>query len=134
MGVNKIDHIGIAVNSLEDSLKIYSDVLGVKAEDIERETEREEKVRVAMIPVGESRVELLESTDPEGVIGKFIDRRGEGTHHLAVEVSNIQDELKTLKGKGVPLVDMEPRIGVGGTKVVFIHPKAIKVLIELVER
>jgi len=130
----KIDHIGVAVNSVEDAVKIYCDVLGLKAEDIKRETVEEEKIKAAMIPVGESRIELMESTDPQGVIAKHIAKRGEGMHHLSLEVSNIQDELETLKGKGVPLVDMEPRIGVGGTKVVFIHPKATKVLIELVER
>ena len=129
----KIDHIGIAVNNVEDAVKIYCDVLGVKAEDIKRELVKEETGKAAMIPVGESRIELMESTDPQGVIAKHIARRGEGMHHLSLEVSNIQDELETLKGKGVPLVDMEPRIGVGGTKVVFIHPKATKVLIELVE-
>jgi len=130
----KLDHIGIAVNNVEDAVKIYCDVLGLKAEDIKRETVEEEKIKAAMIPVGESRIELMESTDPQGVIAKHIAKRGEGMHHLSLEVSNIHDELETLKGKGVPLVDMEPRIGVGGTKVVFIHPKATKVLIELVER
>ena len=129
----KIDHIGIAVNNVEDAIKPYSDVLGLKAEDIEIETVEEQKVKAAMIPVGESRIELLESTDPEGVIAKYIEKRGEGMHHLALEVSNIQGILEILKEKGVPLIDMTPRIGAGGARVAFLHPRATKILIELVE-
>ena len=129
----KIDHIGVAVNSVEDAIKIYCDVLGLKAEDIKRETVEEEKIKTAMIPVGEGRIELMESTDPEGVIAKHIAKRGEGIHHLAIGVSNITDELETLKRKGVPLVDMEPRIAVGGHRIAFLHPKATKILLELVE-
>lgn len=131
--VIKIDHIGIAVSHLEEALRVYCDVLGLKPENIERETVKEQRVKVAMIPVGESRIELLESTDPEGTIAKFIDKRGEGIHHLAIGVSNIKGELETLKAKGVPLIDTEPRIGAGGHKIAFIHPKATKILMELVE-
>ena len=129
----KIDHIGIAVSNIDETLKMYCDVLGLKPEDIERETVAEQKAKVAMIPIGESRIELLESTDPEGVIAKFIEKRGEGIHHLAVGVSDIKSELEKLKAKGVPLVDNEPRIGAGGHKIAFLHPKATKILIELVE-
>ena len=129
----RIDHIGIAVNSVEDAVKLYTDAFGLKAEDIEMETVEEQKVRAAMIPVGESRIELLESTDSEGPIAKYIEKRGEGMHHLALEVSDIQGMLKTLKEKGLPLIDTEPRIGAGGAKVAFLHPKGTKVLIELVE-
>ncbi len=129
----RIDHIGVAVNSVEDAVKLYTDAFGIKAEDIEIETVEEQKVRAAMIPVGESRIELLESTDSEGPIAKHIEKRGEGMHHLALEVSDIQGMLKALKEKGLPLVDMEPRIGAGGARVAFLHPKATKVLIELVE-
>ena len=129
----RIDHIGIAVNSVEDAVKLYTDAFGIKAEDIEMETVEEQKVRAAMIPVGENRIELLESTNSEGPIAKYIEKRGEGMHHLALEVSDIQGMLKTLKEKGLPLVDMEPRIGAGGAKVAFLHPKGTKVLIELVE-
>ncbi len=129
----RIDHIGIAVNSVEDAVKLYTDAFGIKAEDIEMETVEEQKVRAAMIPVGESRIELLESTDSEGPIAKYIEKRGEGMHHLALEVSDIQGMLKTLKEKGLPLVDTEPRIGAGGARVAFLHPKGTKVLIELVE-
>jgi len=129
----RIDHIGVAVNSVEDAVKLYTDAFGIKAEDIEMETVEEQKVRAAMIPVGENRIELLESTDSEGPIAKYIEKRGEGMHHLALEVSDIQGMLKTLKEKGLPLIDMEPRIGAGGAKVAFLHPKGTKVLIELVE-
>ncbi len=127
----KIDHIGVAVNSVKDALKLYTDAFGLKAGDIE--TAEEQKVRVAMIPVGESRIELLEPTDSEGPIAKYIEKRGEGMHHLALEVSDIQGMLEVLKEKGLPLVDREPRIGAGGTKTAFLHPKGTKVLIELVE-
>ena len=129
----KIDHIGIAVSNVDETLQMYCDVLGMKPEDIEMETVAEQKARVAMIPVGESRIELLESTDPEGVIAKFIEKRGEGIHHLAVGVSDIKAELEKLKAKGVPLVDSEPRTGAGGHKIAFLHPKATKILMELVE-
>ena len=129
----KIDHIGVAVNSIEDALKPYIDALGLKSEDVEIETVEEQKVRVAMIPVAGSRIELLESTDSEGPIAKHIEKRGEGMHHLALGVSNIQGMLETLKQKGVPLIDAEPRIGAGGARVAFLHPKGTKMLIELVE-
>lgn len=130
--VRKIDHIGIAVNSVDDALKLYTEVFELKAREIE--VVEEQKARVAVIPVGESRIELLETTDPEGPIGKHIAKRGEGIHHLALEVSSIEAVLKTLKEKGIPLIDEKPRIGAGGAKMAFIHPKGTKVLIELVER
>ena len=129
----RIDHIGIAVNSVEDAVKLYTDAFGVKGTDIETETVKEQKVRVAIIPVGESRIELLESTDTEGPIAKYIEKRGEGMHHLALEVSDIQGMLEALKEKGVPLIDTEPRIGAGGARIAFLHPKGTKMLIELVE-
>jgi len=127
----RIDHIGVAVNSIEDAVKLYSDAFGLKVGEIE--TVEEQKVKVAMIPIGESRIELLEPSDSEGPIAKYIEKRGEGMHHLALEVSDIQGMLKVLKEKGVPLIDMEPRIGAGGARVAFLHPKGAKVLIELVE-
>ena len=127
----KIDHIGIAVNNLEDAVKLYADVFGLKVGEIE--TVEEQKVKVVIIPIGESRIELLETTDPEGPIGKYIAGRGEGLHHLALEVSDIWSVLKILKGKGVPLIDEKPRIGTGGTKMAFLHPKGAKMLMELVE-
>ncbi len=127
----KIDHIGIAVNNLEDTVKLYTDAFGLKVGEIE--IVEEQKVKVAMIPIGESRIELLEATDPEGPIGKYIARKGEGIHHLALEVSDIRSMLKILKGKGIPLIDEKPRIGVGGAKMAFLHPKGTRALMELVE-
>ncbi len=129
--IKKINHIGIAVNNLDDAVKLYTQVLGLKVKDVEVVTEQ--KVKTAIIPVGESKIELLESTDPEGVIAKYIERRGEGIHHLALEVSNIQDTLETLARQGVALIDEKPRNGVENTKIAFLHPRETKVLIELVE-
>jgi len=129
--IKKINHIGIAVNSIEEAVKLYTDVLGLKVQDIE--VVADQKVKTAIIPVGESKIELLESTDPEGVIAKYIEKRGEGLHHLALEVSNLQDALDTLNKQGVALIDEKPRNGVEGTRIAFLHPKGTKVLIELVE-
>ena len=129
--IKKINHIGIAVNGIEDAVKLYTDVLGLKLKAIE--VVKAQKVKTAIIPVGESKIELIESTDPEGPIAKHIERRGEGLHHLALEVSDIQSALETLRKKGIPLVDEKPRIGAEDTKVAFLHPKGMKVLIELVE-
>ena len=129
--IKKINHIGIAVNSIEETVKLYTDMLGLKLKDVE--VVADQKVKTAIIPVGESKIELLESTDPEGVIAKYIERRGEGLHHLALEVSNLQDALDTLNKQGVALIDEKPRNGVEGTRIAFLHPKGTKVLIELVE-
>ena len=129
--ITKINHIGIAVNSIDDMLKLYTTGLGLKLKDIE--IVEEQKVRTAIIPVGESKIELLESTDPEGPIAKYIERRGEGMHHLALDVSDIEEALKTLEEKGFQLIDKEPRKGVEGTRIAFLHPKTTKVLLEVVE-
>jgi len=129
--IKKINHIGIAVNSIEEAVKLYTDVLGLKLKDVE--VVADQKVKTAIIPVGESKIELLESTDPDGVIAKYIERRGEGIHHLALEVSNLQDALDTLAKQGVALIDEKPRNGVEDTKIAFLHPKGTKLLIELVE-
>jgi len=129
--IKKINHIGIAVNSIEEAVKLYTDMLGLKLKDIE--VVADQKVKTAIIPVGESKIELLESTDPEGVIARYIEKRGEGLHHLALEVSNLQNALDTLNKQGVALIDQKPRNGVEGTRIAFLHPKASKVLIELVE-
>jgi methylmalonyl-CoA/ethylmalonyl-CoA epimerase len=129
--IKKISHIGVAVRNLDEIMKVYQEQLGLKVEEIE-EVE-DQKVRVAMIPVGESRIELLESTHPEGPIAKSIERRGEGLHHIALEVDNIEETLETLKKTGVRLIDEKPRIGAGGAKIAFIHPKATRLLLELCE-
>ncbi len=129
--ITKINHIGIAVNSIDEAVKLYTDVLGLKVKHIE--VVQDQKARTAIIPVGESKIELIESTDPEGTIAKYIERRGEGLHHLALEVSNIQDALRTLKDKGIALIDEKPRSGVENTNIAFLHPKGTEVLIEMVE-
>ncbi|MCG0276744.1 MAG: methylmalonyl-CoA epimerase [Thermosediminibacteraceae bacterium] len=129
----KIDHIGIAVKSIEEASKIYTELLGLKMRGVEEVADQ--KVKVAFIPVGESEVELLESTDPEGPIAKFIEKYGEGIQHIAFQVDDIEKALEELKQKGVRLIDEKPRYGAGGAKIAFIHPKATKgVLIELCER
>lgn len=127
----KIDHIGIAVNSIEEALKLYTDVLGLEVSGME--TVEEQKVKTAIIPVGESKIELLESTSPDGAIAKYIEKRGEGMHHLALRVNNIQEALELLKEKGIRLIDEKPRKGVENTNIAFLHPKGTKVLLELVE-
>ena len=129
--INRIDHIGIAVNSIEAVIKLYTDGLGLKLKDIE--IVEDQKVRTAIIPVGESKIELLESTDPEGPIAKHIERRGEGMHHIALEVSNIQEALEALEKKGFQLIDKSPRTGIENTSIAFLHPKETKALIEIVE-
>jgi len=131
--IQKIDHIGIAVKSIDEALKIYTEMLGLKVTGIE--TVEEQKVKTAFIPVGESEIELLESTSPDGPIAKFIEKRGEGIQHIALRVDNLEAKLKELKEKGVRLIDEHPRPGAGGAKIAFIHPKDTKgVLIELCER
>ena len=128
----KINHVGIAVNSIDEAVKLYTEVLGLKVKDIE--VVADQKVKTAIIPVGESKIELIESTDAEGTIAKYIEKRGEGLHHLALEVSNIADALATLVNKGVALIDEKPRKGVENTRIAFLHPKETKrVLLELVE-
>jgi len=129
--IKKINHIGIAVNSIEEAVKLYTEVLGLDVKNIE--VLEEQRVRTVIIPVGESKIELIESTDPEGPIAKHIEKRGEGLHHIALEVSDIQGVLETLKQRGMPLVDEQPRTGVENTKIAFLHPKGTKILLEIVE-
>jgi methylmalonyl-CoA/ethylmalonyl-CoA epimerase len=128
----KIHHIGIAVSDLDDAIRKYEKRLGFNLEG--RESVESEEVEVAIFRLGESRIELLQSTKPNGIISKFIERRGEGIHHVAVEVEDIEKELEELKARGAPVLDDEPRIGAGGHKVAFIHPKgASGVLLELIQ-
>lgn len=128
--IKKISHIGIAVKNVGEAVKLYSEILGLKVESFEEIAEQ--KVKIAFIPIGESRIELLESTDPTGSIAKFIETRGEGIHHIAVEVDNIDAELEKIKSKGLKLIDEKPRIGAHHTKIAFIHPKSVSgVLLEL---
>ena len=129
--IKKVNHIGIAVNNIEDAIKLYTDALGLKVKGIE--VLEEQKVRTAIIPVGEIKIELLESTDPEGPIAKHIEKRGEGLHHLALEVTDIASAIEALKRDGIPLIDENPRTGVENTRIAFLHPKGTKVLLEIVE-
>ena len=119
---NKINHIGIAVHSIEESLPFYRDVLGMEFEGTE--VVEEQKVKVAFLAVGESRIELLEPTSPDSPVAKFLEKKGEGTHHLAYEVADIEAVLADLKAKEVRLIDETPRSGAHGTRIAFIHPKA----------
>jgi methylmalonyl-CoA/ethylmalonyl-CoA epimerase len=133
MKVLKIDHLGVAVNSIEEGKQFWMDVLGLKFEG--SDTVAEQKVTTGFFPVGESEVELLESTSPDGPITKYLEKRGEGIQHIAFRVENLEAALQELKAKGVQLIDQKPRIGAGGAKIAFLHPKATRgVLVELCER
>ncbi|WP_297475010.1 methylmalonyl-CoA epimerase [Thermococcus sp.] len=128
----KIDHVGIAVKNLDEAIKVWEG-LGLKVDEIEEVPDQ--KVRTAIIHVGESRIELLEPTSEDSPIAKFIAKRGEGIHHLALGVDDIEAHLEELKERGYLLIDEKPRIGAGGAKIAFVHPKAVTgVLLELCER
>jgi methylmalonyl-CoA/ethylmalonyl-CoA epimerase len=128
----KIDHLGIATNGLDEALKFWRDALGLELKDIE--TVEDQKVKVAMLPVGESRIELLEATSEDSPIAKFLQKRGAGIHHIAVRVDDIRATLSRLKESGARLIDEEPRTGAGGCLVAFVHPSATNgVLLELVQ-
>ncbi len=132
MNINKIEHIGIAVNSIEEALKYYENILGLKCYAIEEVTEQ--KVRTAFLKVGETKIELLESTDCESPISKFIEKRGEGIHHIAFAVNEIKNTLTEVEEKGVKLIDKKPRQGAEGLEIAFLHPKSTGgVLTELCE-
>lgn len=126
-------HIGIAVNNLDEAISLYRDVLGLKLEGVH--VVKEQKVRVAFFSTGgETRIELLEPTENESPVAKFIEKRGEGVHHIALKVRNIEAALEDFKKKGAKLIDEKPRIGVSGAKIAFIHPNSVKgVLLELCE-
>lgn len=131
--VVQVDHIGIAVASLDESLKFYTDMLGMKLHGTE--TVEEQKVRTAFLPLGSTEIELLESTAPDGPIAKFIESKGQGIQHIAFRVDDIDAALAELKEKGVRLIDEKPRYGAGGARIAFLHPKATNgVLIELCQR
>ena len=126
-----IDHLGIAVRSLDQALKFYRDQLGLEVSL--RETVPAEKVNVAMLPLGEPRVELLEPAEPDSVIGKFIDKRGEGLHHVAIRVPDLNASVEKLRASGARLLN-EPRQGAGGHLYVFVHPSSTGgVLLELIQ-
>jgi len=128
----KIDHIGIAVKSLAEATKVYEEVLGLKVTGYDEVGEQ--GVRVAMLDIGESRIELLQPTGPESPVEKFMTKRGEGIHHIAVEVDDIDKALERLKAAGARLVDTEPRRGAHNSRIAFIHPSSTHgVLLELVQ-
>lgn len=118
----KINHIGIAVKSLDASIPFYRDVLGMAFEGTEEVAEQ--KVKVAFLAVGESRVELLEATSDDSPVAKFLEKNGEGVHHIAYEVTDLAASLEALKAQGVRLIDETPRRGAHDTKIAFLHPKA----------
>ncbi|MEN2996175.1 MAG: methylmalonyl-CoA epimerase [Acetomicrobium sp.] len=133
MKTTGIDHIGIAVKSIDEALKFWEETLGIKCTG--REEVAEQKVVTAFLPLGGTEIELLEPTSPESPISKFIESRGEGIHHLALKVEDIEAALKELKDKGIRLIDEKPRCGAGGAKIAFVHPKAAGgVLLEISER
>jgi methylmalonyl-CoA epimerase len=129
--IKKVNHIGIAVNNIDDALKLYTEVLGLKVSGIE--VVADQKARTAIIPLGDTKIELIESTAPDGAIARHIEKRGEGLHHVALEVSDIEGTLEDLKKNGIPLIDEQPRTGVENTRIAFLHPKGTKVLLEIVE-
>jgi len=130
MGIKKIEHIGIAVKNLHETLEFYEKVLGLKCYKIEEV--KDQKVKTAFLMVGETKIELLESTDPEGPVAKFIDKRGEGIHHLAFAVDDVNISLKQMEQQNVKLIGNSTRKGAEEFQIVFLHPKStFGVLIEL---
>ncbi|MEQ8339376.1 MAG: methylmalonyl-CoA epimerase [Cyclobacteriaceae bacterium] len=122
MELNFIEHIGIAVKDLASAIGYYENVLGLKCYKIEEV--KDQKVKTAFFKVGETKIELLETTDPSGPIGKFIEKRGEGIHHIAFAVDDLQAQLKDASQKGVELIDEQPRKGAEGLNIAFLHPKS----------
>lgn len=132
MKPSHIEHIGIAVKNLEESIKYYQDVLGLECYNIEEV--KDQKVRTAFFKIGDAKIELLESTDPEGPIGKYIEKKGEGIHHIAFAVNGIDKTLKHAEENGIRLIDSAPRKGAEGLDIAFLHPKStFGVLTELCE-
>lgn len=132
MKISHIEHIGIAVKSLEQAIPYYENILGLKCYSVEEVADQ--KVKTAFFMVGQTKIELLESTDPEGAIGKFIEKKGEGVHHLAFAVDSVQAALDEVAEKGIQLIDKAPRKGAEGLNIAFLHPKStVGVLTELCE-
>jgi methylmalonyl-CoA epimerase len=133
MNLKNIDHIGIAVTNMQESLSFWETSLGIEPHGIQEVPEQ--KLRTAFLPVGDTEIELLESTSPDSSVAKFIEKHGEGLHHIAIRVDDIEAALAELKAKGIQLIDETPRNGAGGTRIAFVHPKATHgVLLELCER
>jgi methylmalonyl-CoA/ethylmalonyl-CoA epimerase len=128
----KVDHIGIATNSIEEGLAVWRDTLGLTVDSAEEVPEQ--GVKVCMLAMGDTHVELLEPLGPDTSVGKFLAKRGQGMHHIAIEVADIHASLSELKSKGARLIDETPRVGAGGCLVAFVHPSSINgVLLELVQ-
>jgi len=126
--IQKIDHIGIAVSDLDEALKLYRDTLGLEVEH----TEDFEGMKIAFIPIGDTEFELLQPTDPNSALAKFIEKRGTGVQHIAVRVDDVEKSLEELKAKGLRVIDEKPRPGAGGASIAFFHPKStLGVLLEI---
>ncbi|CAN5872091.1 methylmalonyl-CoA epimerase [soil metagenome] len=129
----KINHLGIATNGIDEALKFWRDALGL--ENVHTETVKDQKVRVAMLPIGDTKIELLEATSEDSPIAKFLEKRGGGIHHIAVEVENIEESLVKLKKEGARLIDEKPRVGAEGCLIAFVHPSSSNgVLLELIQK
>ena len=122
MKLNKIEHIGIAVKSIEEALKYYENILGLKCYAIEEV--QDQKVKTAFLKIGETKLELLQATSSESPIAKFIEKRGEGIHHIAFETDKIEETLNEIKNEGIRLIDETPRKGAEGLHIAFLHPKS----------
>lgn len=128
-----IEHIAIAVTNLKEAIAYYENVLGLKCYAVEEV--KDQKVKTAFFKVGQTKIELLESTDPEGPVGKFIEKRGEGVHHIAFNVNNLPEKLKEVEQKGIKLIDKVPKKGAEGFNIAFLHPKStFGVLTEFCEK
>ncbi len=133
MKITQVDHVGIAVKDLDAAIRFWGEVLELG--EAEREVVEQQKVKVGMLHCGETRIELLESTTPDGPIGRFIEKNGEGMQQLAIRVDNIEEVIKHLMDKGIRMIDETPKIGAGGIRMAFVHPKSTGgVLVELTER
>lgn len=131
--IKNVNHIGIAVNSIETALPFYTETLGLTFEAVEHVAEQ--RVRVAFINAGNCKLELLEPTSPDSPVAKFIEKRGEGIHHVALSVESIEDRIQEMIDKGIPMIDKQSRVGAGGANIAFMHPKASNgVLVEFFEK
>ncbi len=133
MKISHIEHIGIAVANLDEAIPFYENVLGLKCYAVEEV--KDQKVKTAFFKVGQTKIELLQSTDPEGPVGKFIEKKGQGVHHIAFAVDGLAETLPGLEEKGIRLIDKTPRKGAEGLNIGFLHPKStFGVLTELCEK
>jgi len=122
MNLSHIEHIGIAVKSLGQAIPYYENILGLKCYSVEEV--KDQKVKTAFFKIGQTKLELLESTDPEGPVGKFIEKKGEGVHHIAFATNGVQQALNEVEEKGIRLIDKNPRKGAEGLNIGFLHPKS----------